>query len=235
MNTENKNLPEVLVGGFPNSGTSFLCNLIVTLGKSPGNEKSLKDSDSHNRWGYYEHMPIREIVWTAAGFNKFQPDQPDFLPSAPIPLNQVAGQHIEKIQKIASEEQVEVYKDNALPLVYNFFSPDSKYIITERDIRAIYQSPIKAGKPGYDCSVEELEKRYQAYMQLVKAYMYKEVDCMIVQYEDFKNDFDTTVKKVAHHIGVDLTDELQARCQEIFKPRKAESLKSKLSSLFKKA
>ena len=58
-----KKLPEILIAGFPNSGTSFLCNLIVVLGKSPGSWRNLKGADWHNRWGYFEHLKMREIVW----------------------------------------------------------------------------------------------------------------------------------------------------------------------------
>ena len=78
-------LPEVLVGGFPNSGTSFLCHLVVQLGKSAGSPENLKGPDSHNRWGYFEHLPIRELVWEAGGWQHYLPPrQEGCLPEEPL-------------------------------------------------------------------------------------------------------------------------------------------------------
>ena len=56
---------EILITGFPNSGTSFLCNLIVALGKSAGSSQNLKKGDKHNRWGYFEHSKLGEVRWRA--------------------------------------------------------------------------------------------------------------------------------------------------------------------------
>lgn len=82
-----KRLPEILIGGFPNSGTSFLCHLVVQLGKSPGSSENLKGADSHNRWGYFEHLPIRELVWEAGGWQQFTPHHKGFLPDEPLVFN----------------------------------------------------------------------------------------------------------------------------------------------------
>ena len=58
--------PKVLIGGFPRSGTSFLCNLIVEMGFSPGKMENLKPADKDNPNGYWEYLPIRNLTWQAA-------------------------------------------------------------------------------------------------------------------------------------------------------------------------
>jgi hypothetical protein len=232
-------LPEVLIGGFPNSGTSFLCSVIVQLGKSPGSEHNLKAGDAHNRWGYYEHLPIRDAAWRAAGFERFEPQLPGFLPLEPLAFG-AGGQSnpCEAIQRLAMEDRVQVYKDNALPLLFRLFPEDGKYIVIERDVAAVFRSPLKAGLPGYTCSVSELAQYQAHYHQLVHR-MCGEVDCLSVKYEEFHRDFPGVLGKIAEHLRMDLRDVDYANCSALFRPRPrsrwADSLISGRSALRKGA
>ena len=52
---------KVLVTGPPRSGTSFLAGLVARMGLSPGPSAWLNPADEHNRYGYYECLPILKV------------------------------------------------------------------------------------------------------------------------------------------------------------------------------
>jgi len=213
--------PEVLVGGYPNSGTSFLCHLVVQLGKSPGSSENLKGADSHNRWGYFEHLPIRKLVWEAGKWHHFTPDRKGFLPDEPLVFNdRPLVDYADRIRRIAEEDGVELYKDNSLPLTFRLFPKESKYIIITRRVEAIHESPKKAGFHGYTCSLEELRDSHYKYHELVKI-MAGEVDCLTIQYEDFKTSFDHTLQVICNHLEVELDKMHRTACRAIFRPHHA--------------
>lgn len=212
-------LPEVLIGGYPNSGTSFLCHLVAQLGKSPGSPENLKGPDSHNRWGYFEHMPIRKLVWEAGGWERFEPHQKEFLPNKPLEPDKKLLNYRNRIRRIAIEDQVEVYKDNSLPITFRLFPEESKYLIIERQIKDIYESPKRAGKPAYAVSQKELEVCHRNYNELVEI-MVSEVDCMKLRYDGFMGNFDQQLQRICDHLEVQLTEERYSRCREVFRPRR---------------
>jgi hypothetical protein len=214
-----KHLPEIIIGGYPNSGTSFLCNLVVQLGKSPGSPHNLKGADAHNRWGYFEHLPIRKLVWEAGGWRQFVPERQGFLPDEPLVFdNSAHSGYPYRIRMLAQQDGVQVYKDNSLALVFRLFPRTSKYIAISRKVEAIYESPKKSGGDGYQCSLEELYASHRKYYQLVNM-MAKEVDCLTIQYESFKTNFDDVLQLICDHIEVKLTDERYAACRDVFRPR----------------
>lgn len=212
-------LPEVLIGGYPNSGTSFLCHLIVQLGKSPGSQKNLKGPDEHNRWGYFEHLPLRKLVWEAGDFQQFTPHIKGFLPAKPLDFDD-KDELRSSICAIASEDNVEVYKDNSLPLTFRLFPKGSKFLIITRQVGAVYTSPRKAGMPSPSYTLEELQERHSRYQELVSV-MKDEVDCLTVRYEEFNTQFEKSLKRICDHLTVELNENRYLACRRIFRPRRS--------------
>lgn len=216
-----KPLPEILITGFPNSGTSFLCNLIIALGKFPGDPRNLKKGDKHNRWGYFEHLGIREISHQALPQGYFRPYEQEFLPPRPNSFpSEKLKEYSQKITEIAKRENIQVYKDNALPLVFRIFPREAKYIVIKRDPKECFQSPQKGGHSKISCSFEEFLGCYQKYYDLVTQ-MAKEVACLEVCYEDFFDNFDAAAYKIAQFIKVKVDDKKLRDCKKIFRPRRS--------------
>ena len=96
----------ILVTGFPNSGTSFLCNLFVAMGFHPGSEENLKPADDHNRYGYWEHLPIRKELWPELGN----------IPSLHIPHEPVDPRRkvVLEIERLVEEDHVGVDHEELL-------------------------------------------------------------------------------------------------------------------------
>lgn len=213
--------PEVIVSGFPNTGTSFLCNLIVALGKSPGKSVDLKDADKHNRYGYFENLKLRAITYEALGRDYFMPWEKGYLPDKPyiFELNKLE-KYSSIIRDIAENDNVEVYKDNTTPLIFRIFPKEAKYINIRRNPEKIYESPQKGGHSKIACNYSEFKEYYNKYQGLVKQ-MSKEVDCIDVNYEDFFDDLDNTIYKIAHHIEIEINDTKLNDCRKTFRPRKS--------------
>jgi hypothetical protein len=189
------------------------------LGKSPGSSKNLKAADPHNRWGYFEHLPIRKLVWEAGGWKQYAPERDGFLPDEPLTFEERApGSYRDRIRALAHQDFVQVYKDNALPLIFRLFPTESRYVIITRDVEEIYESPRKSGGTRYQCSLEELRASHDKYQKLVKV-MAREVDSLVVEYESFMADFEKVLQSVCDHIQVELTDDRYAACRDIFRPR----------------
>lgn len=216
-----KQLPEILITGFPNSGTSFLCNLLVALGKSPGDPKNLKKGDKHNRWGYFEHLGMREISHRVLPQGYFRPWEQGILPQKPHSFSpEKLKEYSQKISEIAQRDNVQVYKDNALPLVFRIFPREARYIVIKRDPKKCYQSPQKGGHSKISCSFEEFLGYYQKYYDLVRQ-MSQELDCLEINYEDFYESFNETLSKIAQFIKVKVDDKKLRACKKIFRPRQS--------------
>ena len=184
-----KSLPEILITGFPNSGTSFLCNLIVVLGKSAGSSQNLKKGDKHNRWGYFEHSKLGEVRWRAMQKILFVPWKKGFLPHRPYSFSpEKLKRFSQQIREISQKDKIEVYKDNTLPLTFKIFPKKAKYIAIKRDPEKCQVSPAKGGHSVISCSFNDFFVYYQKYDNLVKQ-MAREVDCIEVNYEDFFDNF----------------------------------------------
>lgn len=216
-----KPLPEILITGFPNSGTSFLCNLIVALGKSPGSSRDLKKGDSHNRYGYFENLKMREITYKALGHDYFKFWEKELIDQHPIFFSpEKLTEYSQKIIGTAQKDNIEVYKDNIIPLIFRIFPKESKFINIKRDPKKCYESPRKGGHSEIPCSFEEFLDAYNKYQELVKQ-MAKEVRCFQVNYEDFYDNFDEALTKITEFIGVEVNPEKLDALKKVFKPRKS--------------
>lgn len=208
-------LPEVIVGGYPRSGTSFLCSLIARMGYWPGIYSNLVGANEFNKLGYWEYFPIRELAWGLAAYhanNGIIYTKPETIPHETLELadTEVA----EQISGIAKRDNVEVYKDNALPILYTLYPKDSKYIIIRRNKEAVYQSILKFERMPHSLVVIQdgafwgipRENVYQAidvYRNLEQA-MSERVSCLFVYYEDFGTDFDAQLCKIVKFLGIDM-------------------------------
>ncbi len=224
---------KVLVTGYPNSGTSFLCNLVVELGLSPGKNESLKSADAHNRYGYYENLVLRNFLWEFFKAKKLKMwDQATVakkrtevkelrLEKAPFPA----------LAKIIDDELIEVYKDNKLPLYFEAFDPAIKIIVIERNANDVFRSPQKSGFSPMEVSYEKFFQAYEYYRHLcLKMSVARSV--LFLNYEDFFSDFDGQVEKIKNFLNLSSNQNLK----KIFKPRVSQK-KSKsgyLVSFFKK-
>lgn len=205
--------PQIIVGGFPNSGTSFLCHLVSEMGFSAGSPHYLKPPDTHNQWGYWEHLIVRMAAWKGLlpqGYlNVFG------LPNSTLTRNNNIASLIQFVAKI---DKVQVYKDNALPVIWRSFSPEAKYILIRRSPRDCYLSPGRAGMPGYSCGFTAFETAYNKYRSLeLQMSLAHDMDLLIVHYEDFCCDLTRQIQFIIDFLEVEEPD--LERLKATFRPR----------------
>lgn len=208
-------LPKVLIGGWPGSGTSFLANLIVEMGFSPGSPENLKPADEYNRWGYFEHLIIRELCWEIVNDLRKHGSPREYSAQgyfrAPVVPKEYPN--IAKIANIAKMDNVEVYKNMVLPLIYWVFPADSKYIFIERPIKETFRCRVKRAR------WKDFKENYLRYQELMRE-MSEKVNTFVVQYHAFRQDFDAVAQSVADFLEV--TPNIK-RLRGIFRPRQWES------------
>jgi hypothetical protein len=193
-----RELPYVLITGFSHSGTSLVCNLVHKLGFSPGSQKNMKGYDPKKRpWGYWEHWPLRVETHTfVAGRPHRAPDgkcTPGFLPPSVLRKNVSVKKHI---FKIATGDNVEVYKDLYLPLLWCLFPTNSKYIVIERDRNVLWQHW------NFLKTREQFDVCWRNYRSLA-VQMAEHRPTLFIKYEDFATDLRGLVSRVAEHVGAD--------------------------------
>jgi hypothetical protein len=197
---------KVLIGGHPNTGTSFLCELVVAMGFSPGPAHNLKAADDHNPHGYWEHLPLQGYVRKACGYSH-EMHQHGLWPTEPLDFE---ASQIELAGAIAESDGVEVFKDCCAPLACRLF-PGARFVAitrTPRDVRL-------SGKATGDRPVN-WHQGWDRYHKLLKR-VAGETDYLLVSYEAFREDFYREASRVAVHLGVEPDlDTLRA----IWRPRK---------------
>lgn len=198
----------IIVTGFSNSGTSFLCNLIHEMGFSVGDKKNLKGADSHNRWGYWEHLHFRTLVRSLAGSLKVISVNLESLP-----MDESIAR---KIALLALYENIEVVKVIFAPMVYRSLPHGAKYVAIKRNPIDVYKSPKRAGFGGYSESYDEFLKGYNRYHVLLDE-MCKGVDSITTRYELFKADREKETDRIANFLGVTLDE--PERVYSVFRPR----------------
>jgi hypothetical protein len=194
---------DILVTGFPNSGTSFMLEFVKeATGLSPGSEHNLKGADSHNRYGYWEHLPIRNVSWSLMGGGLSVRN----LPDGPLPRNEEVA---ENILCLAERDNVQVYKDNALPIVYRSFPEDVKVITIGRKPQTIYDR-YYADRMGE----KAFRKAWCRYWDLNKL-MSTERQVLVVFYEWFDYDPKFTMGVVCRYLDAPYREGLR----ETWRPR----------------
>jgi hypothetical protein len=203
--------PKVLVTGHPNSGTSFLCELVAAMGFSPGDPRCLKPADGHNPHGYWEHVPLREHVRSLGGYSDWMHVTGGYPPE---PL-EFTPEEKQRTAMLFEGAGVEVFKETGLPVMYRLFLLDSAYLIIERDARAMYESQ-GSDYEERDISFDGFRSNIDAYQRLVSC-MIDEVRCLVVHYEDFGRDFRSQASRIAEFVGA--TPDI-AGLREIWRPRR---------------
>ncbi|MHA2232083.1 MAG: hypothetical protein ACXAB4_06310 [Candidatus Hodarchaeales archaeon] len=207
-------LPNVVIGGSPNSGTSFLCHLIHGMGLSVGNEKNLKPADMHNRWGYWEHLPLREECRKIIPLD-YRAHLAHTIPEEPLPRTDFVA---DQVASIADMDNIQVYKDNTLPLIYRLFSEDTKFIVLERMPEDCYKSPIRARGQPYQIPFLQFMVAYSYYFNL-EVKLSAERDVLRLNYLYFQYFFDRCVETIAEFIDVELQGEDYDRLKKLWRPR----------------
>ena len=194
---------KVLVTGFPNSGTSFMMEFCVkATGLNPGSERNLKGPDSHNRYGYWEHLQIRRVAWSLFG-GGFRVRA---IPEEPYPRDEaVASGILEQAEK----DGVEIYKDPTLPLTYRSFPEDVKIICISR-------SPtLLRGRYYEDLAPGEFTRSYTRYLLLAHEMAGKR-DVLHTAYDFFHMSFEGLAEMACEFLDVPYREELR----ETWRPRK---------------
>lgn len=199
------NLPYVLVGGFPGTGTSLLAHLVVEMGFNAGPAKNLKGSDEINRWGYWEYLPIRDMAWSAirkrgersrTSFREYVTR--GFLEYADPRMVDWGDEYSSgcrmMIRQRAVLDDVEMYKDNALPLIWPLFSKHAKYVLTTRKPESCYH------RAAQRVSAERWRDAHACYYHLSRQ-MAAEVPTLFFAYEDFETDLEGQIEMLADFLG----------------------------------
>lgn len=177
---------EVLVTGYPNSGTSYMAELVHEFGFAVGPKPLLKEGDSHNPWGYWEFLPIRTVFWKALlGFNPM---------SIPAEAMTLPSKDADQIFGIARTYQVECYKDNALPLGYGGFPEYSKILVMTRNPRTLYDRYY-----ARNYSWPAFFNCWQSYAGLVRD-MSTSREVLSINYETFGSDLERAVRRVGKFV-----------------------------------
>lgn len=203
--------PKVLVTGHPNSGTSFLCELVVAMGFSPGDPRCLKPADDHNRYGYWEHVPLQKYVRGLSGYD----DRMHITGKYPSELLDFTQEEKEQTASLFEDAGVEVFKETGLPVMYRLFPFDSIYLVILRHRQAMYQSGNYAER---DISFDKFCRNAEIYHGLCSRMLVETKKCMFVHYEGFGKNFDGYVSNIADFL--DVTPDVP-KLREIWRPRKS--------------
>lgn len=197
--------PKILVAGFANSGTSFMCELVAAMGFSAGSPVNLKRADGHNPHGYWEHLPLRNAIWGRVGnFDERR------IPGQPVnPSRWPAATSI--IQDIAEQDGVEVYKDCTGPWSYPLLPGVEKVVLMRRDLDTLYEKYYKHKR----WPRQEIARVHTAYYDLAAKFMASDLPMLWMFYEDFLGDAEWAVKQVCEFLG----QPYDARLLRIFRPR----------------
>lgn len=196
-------LPKVIVTGMANSGTSFTTELVSTIGFRPGSKQHLKPKDGHNRYGYWEHLPMRALIWRYLPYPKRKiPWKEPMRPSGKISRS---------IQELADSDNIEVLKCFMLPWAYPWFEP-TKTVFVQRSMQVLYDRYY--GGVGWDANV--WRSFYTEWHDIAAKYLCGDWDVLWVKYEDFFNDTENEMRRVCEYLGCPFRKELL----KVFRPRR---------------
>lgn len=205
--------PSILVTGFPNTGTSFIAELVVAMGFSPGDPRYLRHADGHNRFGYWEHDRLHSLareVPQVAGFHAH------VLSSHPAEIFNLSHHPVSRsVLQLCAKERVEVYKDNALPVFYTLFPSRCKVIVVKRGWGDAYRS----GKyeASDNLSFDDFCEAYDSYYSLVSQMCLRR-DCIQTNYDDFAIEIDREIGRIAAFVEAPKID--LSTLRHVYRPRR---------------
>jgi sulfotransferase family protein len=210
-----KNEPslKVIITGSPRAGTSFVAGLVSRLGFNAGPQDWLRPPDSNNPQGYYECTPlisISERMLQKLGGDFHHP------PSLPHDWLVQLAEECREVCDIVAKGQIEMYKGNRLLILagaYHELFPKAKWVFVHRDVHDTHRSRFGAPIP-----LEEWKALTEARLSTWR----RSAPCataLVVEYASFKLDFEGSLKRLAQHLGVELTESMLLSCRGFFKPR----------------
>ena len=199
--------PEVLVAGMPNSGTSFMTELVVkATSLSPGPAEGLKKGDKHNRHGYWEYLPLRNYIWQHTTDGTFSERE---IPSSPLPYREAEAKWIASIAEAAN---VQVFKCFKLPWMYSWFGGPRKAVLIMRNPLTLYNRYYKAA--GWE--LNEYRATHARYYDLAAKHLEAEWNVKWVDYEAFSRDLEAAILDVCIFLNC---SPLPQVLREIWRPR----------------
>jgi hypothetical protein len=151
-----------------------------------------------NPRGYWEFLPIRKLTWSAIGVNKtVWQHRAETMPNAPLRLE--GHRHVAQIRRLARKYNVEVYKDNYLPLVHTLFPKEAKAIVIRRDWQDIHASHMRVRlRPGTQEQFGQAIDKFYRLAKMMRGYR----KCLFIRYEWFRDDFDAATATLADFLEV---------------------------------
>lgn len=195
---------KVIITGNPRSGTSFTCDLICRMGLHPGSPQNIKPPDVHNKYGYWEHIPL--LTYSNAILKKLGIDYFRGVKAPPIDWSKSLTSEQELIQKMVHDDKIEVYKDNTLIIlsdIYIKLFPEAKWIYVTRNFKECYKS--RWGEPIS-------EEDYLTICQK-RASIWHSTDiskrCLYIDYSDYDRHLEMTLFRIADFVGIDIRNKLK--------------------------
>lgn len=208
--------PEVIVTGFPHSGTSFITEVVHTMGLAVGSSKNLKGSNAMNRRGHFEHLPIRNIAWKhlSGKLNPCNAELYDAVHTDPDP------EAIQKIKEIAEQDNVQVYKDTFYPVLHKLFPDVRRVVAIDRTLKDIFDSPGKSKMAPHAKNIEALLEGHFYWWQIMDQ-IALHIPTLYLRYETFKNPktFEFGIWSLAAFLGIDITREIADQCHQVYAPK----------------
>lgn len=207
---------EVLVTGFPRSGTSFLAGMISRLGYNVGS--NIRRDDPVQRRGYMEHWELYSItrrILNLRARDQIHYDEPRWKSQK------------EAIRTAVEGEGIELYKDNQLLLMANLFDsvyPDAKWICISREDQTNYQSYVKwqGKKNATDFEAWKERKKYRMGIWNQSRPSKK---ALHLDYEDFAIDWEGAFNTICEFLDRRPEDTVRELCRNFYQPRHTSNLR----------
>jgi len=202
-----------VVTGSPRSGTSFLTGLIHRLGLRCGPRRWLKPADAHNRFGYYECVPLKSIEKKALdrlGVTFHEPTglTPGWTRRTPDLQRRVA--------RIVRTGRIDLYKGNRLVVLAELIDtlyPEARWVFIHRDSDESFRSRF-----GEEMTRDQWRAVTERRMSVWRASGPAE-HALYLDYDDFRANLDQTIDRLAAHLDLRPTGRQRRAARAFFQPR----------------
>lgn len=209
---------ELIVTGFPHTGTSFLAELCQVLGVNFGTPSSLKGKNSMNRHGHFENRAIQRLVRKHIGNGKpLNPSNPEVYDCHSDPPD---PDTLQEISRIAEGGQITGFKETFYPACYSYFPDIQRLVTIDRNPWNILESPIKSHMPKHAADMESLLPGYVAWWNITSQ-LIDRIPSLNFRYESFFQPatFQFNVLALASFLGLTPGDIDWERVVQVFDPK----------------